>query len=139
MHYLWRNKEIGTAPAAKSYTYGRNWKSINRNPIINISKIYVGRDLWYECSFILQKYFTNANIPISIYFLKAMNIRRLYYSSRVTDGFKGMHNCNPFFPHGVNSLIGVFILIEGSESTIQLRIKNKKDELTCFIAISQNN
>lgn len=50
-----------------------------------------------------------------------------------------MHNCNPFFPHGVNSLIGVFILIEGSESTIQLRIKNKKDELTCFIAISQNN
>lgn len=68
-----------------------------------------------------------------------MNIRRLYYSSRVTDGFKGMQNCNPFFPHGVNSLIGVFILTEGSESTIQLRIKNKKDDLTCFIAISQNN
>lgn len=35
------------APAAKSYTYGRNWKSIKRNPIINISKIYVGRDLWW--------------------------------------------------------------------------------------------
>lgn len=63
-----------------------------------------------------------------------MNIRRLYYSSRVTDGFKGMQNCN-----GVNSLIGVFILIEGSESTIQFRIKNKKDDLTCFIAISRNN
>lgn len=31
----------------------------------------------------------------------------------------------PVFPHDINSLIGAFILIKGSESTKQLRIKIK--------------